>query len=271
MNTKTISPRAISVIDQYLHFKIGNASCSVPYFNNKVGKIHFALRVYKGKGSPQEIFEEAQSLTVKNHIDINLLSNDLLRQLLVDSGIGIDCSGFAYYILDAESKERNSGTLDRHLSFTSCRGLFGKVVCSLRPVENCNVETFANNKNSRVVPIKEIVPGDIITMTGIAPIDSRDTENEIKPSQNNRDHILVIHQIEYQNFIPATIHYSHAIAYPEDGPYGSGIRQGEIQIVFPDKNIADQRWIEGENSGTTNRLFIRAQRSQTEVRRLKWL
>jgi len=30
MNTKTITPRAMSVIDQYLHFKVGAAACSVP-------------------------------------------------------------------------------------------------------------------------------------------------------------------------------------------------------------------------------------------------
>lgn len=257
MNTKTLSSRALAVIDQYLHFKIGNASCAVPYFNNKITRTRGGLRTTIGKGSPKEIFEEIQDLTVKNHIAIDMLSNDSLKKLLTDNNIGIDCSAFAYYVLNAESEEKKRGHLDKHLSFTNCRGLLGKIRCSLRPIENCDVVTFADDKNSRAVALKEIEPGDIIIMTG----DVREHE---------RDHILVIHQVEYQNSIPIKIHYSHAVTYPEDGPYGSGIRQGEIQIIHSDKNIAAQRWIEGGNEGNSNRLFIRAQKSNTEVRRLRW-
>ena len=255
MNTKTLTQRALNVIDQYLHFKIGNAVCSIPYFNNKTTRTRGGLRVAIGKGSPKEIFEEVQDIVIKNHISINALTNDSLKRLLADNNIGIDCSAFVYYVLNAESEERKKGHLDKHLSFTNCHGILGRIRCSLRPIENCNVATFANDKNSRSIPIKEIEPGDIITM---------------KSEENNRDHILVIHQIEYQNFIPATIHYSHAIAYPEDSPYGSGIYQGEIQIISPDKYITEQRWIEDNSEGNSNRLFIRAQKSKTEVRRLKW-
>src|ERR1035437_2751102 len=178
------------MVDQYLHFKIGNASCSVPYFNNKVNRTRGGLRTAIGKGSPKEIFEEVRDLATKNHIDTNSFTNDSLKQLLTDNNIGIDCSAFAYYILNTESEEKGKGHLDKHISFTNCHGILSKIRCSLRPIENCDVITFASDKNSRTVSIKEIEPGDIITMT--AP--------------EGHDHILVIHQIEYQNFIPATIH-----------------------------------------------------------------
>lgn len=229
--------------------------CSISYFNNKTTRARGGLRVIIGKGSPKEIFEEVEDITVKNHIAINALTDDSLKQLLADNNIGIDCSAFAYYVLNAESEEKKKGHLDKHISFTDCRGVFGKIRCSFRPIENCNVATFANDKNSRVIPIKEMEPGDIITM---------------KSEENNRDHILVIHQIEYQNFIPTIIHYSHAIAYPEDSPYVSGIRQGEIQIISPEKDITEQRWAEDGKENNTNQLFIRAQKSKTEVRRLRW-
>ena len=252
MNTKILSSHALSVIDQYLHFKIGNAECSVPYFNNKNTQARATMRVRIGKGSSQEISEEIQDLAIKNHIAIKAFSNNSLKKLLIDNNIGIDCSAFTYYILNAESEERKKGHLYKNLSFANCHGLLGKIRCSLRPIENCDVITFANDKNSHAVAIKEIEPGNMITMIG------------------ERDHILVIHQVEYQNSIPIKIHYSHAVAYPEDGPYGSGIRQGEIQIVSPDKDITEQKWIEGGNEGNSNRLFVRAQKSKTEIRRLKW-
>jgi len=258
MNTKTLSNHALSIIDQYLHFKVGPAECSVPYFNNKTIRARAALRSTIGKGSPKEIYEEIHGIMIKNHIDASTLSNESLKRTLTDNNIGIDCSAFAYYVLNAECEVAKKGHLDKHIHFVNCHGLIGRVRCSLRPIENCDVATLANNKNSSVVRISNVVPGDIITMVG-------------GPDSSDRDHILVIHQIDYQNFVPTKIHYTHAIAYPEDGIYGTGIRQGTIEILKNDAPITDQSWIEDGKTGTDNRLLLRAQKSRTELRRLNIL
>lgn len=258
MNTKTLSNRALSVIDQYLNFKVGNAICSIPYFNNKTTKVRAGLAVNSGKGSPKEIFEETESLLVKAHATKDSLTSERLKKILTDNNIGIDCSGFAYYVLNAQSIELGKGSLDKHISFVQASGFFRKVMASLRPIENIGVLTFANDKNSRVIPLKEIQPGDIITMLDDA-------------EENERNHILVIHQVEYQNFIPYKIHYSHTVAYPEDGLYGTGLKQGTIELTNLDKPITEQIWIENGNQGQSNRIFIRAKNSKTEVRRLMWL
>jgi hypothetical protein len=258
MNTKILSTRALDVIDQYLHFKVGTAVCSVPYFNNKTVKARASLAVNGGKGSPKEIFEEVEALLVKAHAATDSVTADSLRKLLTDNNIGIDCSGFAYYVLNAESEEAGKGTLDKHLSFVQATGFFGRIISSLHPVKNSGVITFADNKNSQTLPLTDIKPGNIITMLS-------DVEG------NERNHILVIHQVEYQNFIPYKIHYSHAVAYPEDGIYGTGIKQGTIEISDIHKPITEQIWIENGKQGEANRIFVRAQKSKTEVRRLKWL
>jgi hypothetical protein len=255
MNTKTLSQRALSIIDQYLDFKIGAASCSIPYFNNKTIRARAALRVNVGKGSPREIFEEVTSLLLKDHVDQSTLTGELLKKTLTDNNIGIDCSALAYHILNAESEELKKGRLDKHIHFVNCRGLIGKIRCALRPIENCDVATFAHDKNSTAISIKEAQPGDIIAMIG-------------GPDNSDRDHILLIHQIEYQNFIPTNIRYTHTLAYPEDGVYGTGIKQGTIEIIDADKPITEQAWIENGKKGESNRLFVRAQRSQTSLRRL---
>ena len=258
MNTKTLSTRALSIIDQYIHFRVGTAVFSVPYFNNKITRTRAAMRVVAGKGSPKEIFDETQSLLIENRMDKNTLSGESLKNILVDKNIGIDCSGFAYYVLNAESEELGRGPLDKHISFINCRGLLGKMRCSLRPVENCDVATLADDKNSHVIPLKEVRSGDMITMIGGSEAD-------------DREHVLVIHQVEYQNFIPIKIHYSHAIAYPEDGLYGNGVRQGSIEINEIEKTIADQKWVEEGREGEKNRLHSRAKISRTDIRRLNWL
>jgi hypothetical protein len=89
-----------------------------------------------------------------------------------------------------------------------------------------------------------------------------------------RNHILVIYQIEYQNFIPTTLHYAHAIAWPTDGEFGHGLHKGIIEIINPEKDLFEQRWIElGKDSlvnGDENYTFSRARKSKTEIRRLNW-
>jgi hypothetical protein len=258
MNTKTISTHALSVINQYLHFKIGDAECSIPYFNNKTIRARASLRSQNGKGSPQEIYEEIQTLLIKNHIDMRTITTESLKKILTDNNIGIDCSAFAYYILNAESQEVGKGKLDAHIHFAHSYGLFGKIRCALRPIENCDVATFAHDKNSTVISIRDVQPGDIITMLG-------------GPDTDDRNHILIIHQIEYQNFAPAKIHYVNSVAYPTDGVYGTGIKQGTIEIANFDRSIVEQQWVEGDMRNEKNIFYTRAQKSQTELRRMNFL
>lgn len=250
MNTKVISQSARDVIEQYRNFHVSNAVCSVPYFNNRVTARRAALRVEVGKGSPKDIFEEISHRALQERVDVNLLDSENLKKFLVNSNLGIDCSGFAYYVLNEESITRGKGTLDKHINFIHASNPLTRFIAKFKPQTNIDVLTFADDKNSRAIIFKEIEPGDIITMLG-------------GPEGGERNHILVIHQVEYQNFVPTTLHYVHAIAWPTDGEYGHGIHEGKIDIIDPNKSILDQRWIENEKTGEENYTFSRAKKSTT--------
>lgn len=285
MNSKILSEKALTVIDQYTHFKIQNAVTSIPYYNNNHKKIRAALRALVGKGSPKDIFDETEISLIKDGVrSANIgavqngsfvpaeLTSDVLRKFLVDQNIGIDCSGFAYYVLNAESIARKKGTLDRHLHFPLSKGIIQKIRCKLRPIENTNVRTLAHDKNSRIIALDTIEPGDMITM--INNMGGTATEPE-KTEKNNevgeaRNHILVINQIEYQNFIPITIHYTHSMAWPTDGEYGHGVRTGDITILDIKKPLTEQLWSELGKTGSENYTLARALNSRTEARRLNW-
>lgn len=256
MNTKVISQSARDAINHYKNFQVGQAVCSVPYYNNRVAGKRGGLRVEVGKGSPKEIYDEIQHRALEEKVDIKLFDPEMLKKFLVNSNLGIDCSGFAYHVLNEEILNRGKGTLDKHLSFPLSKGIFGKIKSKMRPVENAGVEVFAHNKNSTAVSFKEIEPGDIITMLG-------------GPEDGERNHILVVSQVEYQNFVPTTIHYVHAIAWPTDGQYGHGIHEGKIEILDPNKNILEQQWTENGKMGEENYTFSRAKKSVTEIRKLR--
>ena len=254
MNTKVISDQSLTMINQYRNFHIDSAICSVPYYNNRVAGRRAALRVEVGKGSPKDIYEELKHIFLKNKVDTKLLTSESLKKIMVENNIGIDCSGFAYFVLNEESLSRKKGSLSRKLHHDRFLAMF-------RPIINTSVLTFADNRNSKVIPIKDAQVGDIITMVG-------GTEG------GERNHILVINQIEYQNFIPVTLHYVHAIAWPTDGEYGHGIHEGKIELTNLEKKLTEQRWIELEKDSSVNAdenyTFSRARQSTTELRRLNW-
>ncbi|MCX6715936.1 MAG: hypothetical protein NT077_02885 [Candidatus Taylorbacteria bacterium] len=258
MNTKILSSQALKVIDDYMHFHVGNAVSSVPYFNNKTARARMTLRARVGKGSPKDILEELESVIVKHHIVADTLADESLKKLLVENNLGVDCSAFAYYVLDAENRERGQGHLNRRILFMNNFNPIGKMKCYLRPVENCDVKTFGSDNNSRVIPLKNVQPGDIITMLE-------------GPDASDRNHILVVHEVEYDNGIPKSVFYSHAIAYPEEGLYGNGIKQGKIEITYPDQELTKQIWTEDGSILKAQKIFSQAQASKTELRRLKWL
>jgi hypothetical protein len=257
MNTKIISNQSIDIIDQYKNFQFGNAICSIPYFNNRKQGIRAALRVEAGKGSPKDIFEELVQICFKEKIDKNQFDSESLKKFLVANDIGVDCSAFAYYILNEESIARNKGALDRHMTFPFCDGFLGKIKCKIRPIENCDVKTFAHDKNSKVINTKDIQVGDFITMT-----ESMD--------DSHRDHVIVVYQIEYQNFSPTILHYIHSVAWPTDGEYNHGIHEGTIEIVDVNKPITDQIWNENNTRNDGNYTLARAKKSLTNIRRFNW-
>jgi hypothetical protein len=264
--SKTLSKSALSVIDSYLNFRLGTAVCSVPYFNNKTIKARAALGVFVGKGTPKEILEELLVQIHKSHLNAASINNDTLKRLLTDNNLGVDCSGFAYRVLNAESEALGKGSLERHLQFAGL-GFAGRLRAALSPVKNTDVTTFADDANSRQVNLSEVEPGDFISMTE-------------GPEGADRNHILVIHQVDCENspggvLKPVKIYYSDAVAYPEDGVYGTGIKQGTITIKDLSKPITEALWSENNSEGAElegekNRMFARALKSKTEVRRLRW-
>jgi hypothetical protein len=257
MEIKTLSQSALQIIDQYTNFKIGSAICSIPYFNNKTAGKRIAFRAYTGKGSPSEIREELETIIIKEKIDSKSFNNNLLKKTLVDNKLGIECSGFCYHILEAESISRGHGSIGKKINFINCNNIIGKIKCSLRPVENCDVATFASDANSKIISLKNVLPGDIITM-----VSDRD--------HVDRNHILIIKEVYYENSNPKKIIYSHSISYPEDGLYNNGVRDGEINIINPELKITNANWSENHKENENNSLYLRAQKSKTEVRRLNW-
>jgi hypothetical protein len=257
MPTLSLTKEAQKVINNYLVLPFSNKNVSCPYYNNRRQQIRGALFVRIGKGTPEEIVDETKTEMIKQRKNLQSMSNDDIKKFLVDNNIGIDCSGLAYQILDAELKSKKNISLKNQLSFSHLKNPIRRIVARLRAVGNTNVKTLSADKNSRTINISEIEPGDMIIM-------------QDSGRNHDRDHILIVNSVEKNNNSNIKINYTHALDWRTDGLYNHGVRQGTIEIVDLAKSLTNQIWIESGKTGEKNETLERAIYAKTLlIKRLK--
>lgn len=256
----TISPPAQQVINEYQSIRIGNVSIPCLYYNNKRQQIRAGLRVSIGKGTPAEIEEEVRILAQREKLNLETIEEDTARTFLKTHNIGIDCSAFAYYVLDAEVYSKTSKRLRSILKFPYTTSPLRKLLTALRTVENTNVKTLAHEKNSTEIPLSQVRPGDMITIL-----------------EGGRDHawyhVMIIQAVDYaDNGTPTTLHYVHSYQWPTDGQYGHGVRSGSITVTDINAPLLAQSWKERDTEGEKNETWKRASEAkQVRLRRLNIL
>lgn len=244
--------KARDVVDKYLALPFGTKP-SCPYFNNKRRKIRSGLRVDKGKGTPEEIAEECAIAAKLARVRIQDLSTDKLKEFLVEQDLGVDCSGFAYHVLNAYSQEHNGRSVQSYIK-TLRKGFSGKLIAKLRPAENIGVATLADDRNSVAMPIAHIKPCDFIVFLGTG-------------KDHLYNHVLLVTSIEREGET-TRISYTHSYSWPSDGVYDHGVREGDILVHGED--LLGGTWKERGATGNDNYTFESAQNARTvSTRRLK--
>ena len=232
----TLSSKTQKLINGYLHLPIGSVFVNCPYYNNRRAKVRAGLRVLIGKGSVDDIVEEATIIALREKIDLKKLDAINLKKFLVDSYLGIDCSGLAYHILDTELKTRGLGSLKKYLKFPFIKNPFRKLLTILRPVESAGVRTVCHEQNCVTIDkIEQIQPGDLIAIIGGG-------------EKQDHNHVLIVHEVANDK-----IKYTHSMQWLSDGEYNHGVRQSEIQITDKNKDLLEQSWLEQETLSYTRK------------------
>ncbi len=269
-----LSPRAQKLIDNYFNLPFeGLSGVRCPYFNNIKRRARGQLRGLIGKGTPDEIVEEAKILSTQYRHNIfdkdgfccihathsDEEKNQDIRKFLIDNDLGIDCSGFVSQILIEHYKESKHIDITKNFRFWPIKNLWRWLVSKLRPIENMSVRIIAKNENSEkivngldVSDWSRLEPADLLIMTETGP-------------NNKRNHILLI-----ENNDGSIIKYIHSRAWSSDGKYGHGVSRGEIRITKLGGNLLDQTWEEHGKINNENETFCEARDAKIfEVRRIK--
>jgi len=270
---KDLSQITQQVIDDYLHLPFAQ-HIHCPYFNNRRLAARGNLGVMVGKGAPNEIVEEVKILALKERVDLQTLTAASLRQFLIDHGLGIECSGFVYQVLDAELKARGKGSLEEHLKWPH-RNFLRRLIARLRPAENTSVSVLADYANSIAVSLADVQPGDMIIFLNAGV-------------KHDLDHVLLVEIVQYFNtttlqhnnttlnlqseICSLKLNYVHSFAWRSDGKYNHGVRRGHIEIIDTSKPLVQQRWVENGKKDEENETLGHAKTAESVgVRRLKAL
>lgn len=246
MPTKHLSDNALAVLDSYEHLKIGEKKINTPYFNNRTSNLRGALRVLIGKGTAQEIIDETRIIALRDKLELENFDEIELVKFLTDHKLGIDCSGFVYYILDAELKTQGK-RLKHILSFTS-KKILRRLIARIRNVENTNVLTL--HENSIELPLEQCAPGDMIISLRGGP-------------QHDYSHVILITSVTTdESGKPLSLEYAHSYHWKSEGLYTKGIRKGVITIIDTTQTILEQTWTENGKNGEHNETWQYLRESQ---------
>lgn len=255
MNESVLSPKAREILEAYKNVPIGKG-CETPYFNNARAKIMGGLSAFVGKGTPHMIAEEAEIISLKTRKAIKELPREELKRFLVDHGLGVDCSGFAFHVLSAEYKARKGGRLSPKIRVEG--SIIRKLKKIIRPAESINVTALSLEKNSVAVDIDSAAAGDFIVFLGTG-------------KGQTYNHILVITAVRRKGN-GLVFSYAHSYAWPSEGRYGHGVREGEIVIADAKLPLTKALWTEKGFSGKDNYTLQSALEAETvSIRRLKAL
>lgn len=268
-----LSAKAQKIIYDYFNLPFeGLSGIRCPYFNNARRNMRGQLRGLIGKGTPEEIVEEAKILSSQYQHNIfdkdgyccvhaahdDKEKTEDIRKFLIDNGLGVDCSGYVGHILIAHHLEKHGVNIAKKILFWPLKNFWRYLVAKLRPVENMSVRVLAKNENSKKIADgmnqfdwSKIEPADIVIMIETGP-------------NKKRNHILLIEDNE-----GSIIKYVHARAWSSEGKYGHGVARGEIRITKPGANLLEQTWEEFGKINQENETYREARDAKIfEVRRI---
>ncbi len=219
-----ISKQAQNVIESYNNLRIGGKKVIAPYFMN-IKKKRGELRVMVGKGTPEEIEQEAKVWAQVKGFNLKKASPEQIREFLMQMDIGIDCSGFAVYVLNAELDSRGLNPIWTYLHYQN-NSIISKLRRLLRPAENVGANTLTNEDNCvKIEDWNDIEPADLIRAKG---------------KQKNAHHVAIITKVHKdKGGNVKSFNYAHSHRYYEDE---NGIREGKVEIIHPKGELKDQRW-----------------------------
>lgn len=226
MESNTLSPaekKLQQTAKWYVNFEVEGKKVPIPYI---LGYGRWQFHRTSGKGSPQAIRDEVVTIARQKNFDLKRASEKEIYFFLKQNKIGIDCSGLAFHLLDAYTRER----LQKPLATFLLRkpGIIGKIeknVLSFQRHRRISAATLTSDLNSFTIPAtKDIQIADLIRI------------------HQDEDHVLIVTSVtkdEEGEVAEITYIHSSHLKTRKQGPH-----YGTIQVHNPTLGLEAQQWLE---------------------------
>ena len=160
-----------TLADEYIHFEIAGKIINVPYTISKegekraIGELSSAgvtdrFANYGGKGTPSQIRELVIKAAKKEHVNLQKAKPDEIIHFMIGQGIGVDCSGFVYYVLDQYLRKEKKRSLDTLiLRYPGILGKIERLVLQKNRVRRSSAATLTSHLNTITIDkVKDMKP-----------------------------------------------------------------------------------------------------------------
>jgi phosphoribosylformylglycinamidine (FGAM) synthase PurS component len=246
--------------DEYINLEIEGKIINIPYSISKegikraIGELSSAgvtdrFANYGGKGTPKQIKELIFITAQKEHFSLKKATVEEITEFLLHHGIGVDCSGFVYNVLDQYLKKEKHKSLDTLvLRYSGIAGKLERFILQKNRVRRSSAVTLTNELNTiKIKKVKDIKPGDMIRFTH---------------SDWKGKHIGIIVAINEKLIV-----YAMSSQYTKT----QGARFGKITIKDKNKGLEYQEWHEETKKGENYGKDAFDPSRGDSVRRLKYL
>jgi hypothetical protein len=205
---------------------------------------------FKGKGTPEQITQYLLD-SLRDHSKRPSTPEEYRSYMADGLHLGIECSGFAYHLLDGFLRQIKGEALQDHLYKSREQMLAVYDNPLLTPPAGLTRETVAAYPDQ--VSLAKIQQdwgndprriADVVVLSSELASDTVERVSDIRPAdmvamlgQDQVPHILVVMAVEGK-----VIHYVHSSGrHGRTDVYG-GVEYGEIHIIYPDLPLAEQGW-----------------------------
>lgn len=166
-----------------------------------------------GKFNPYKLARDTKQIALEQRVNLENLSAKEIRQFMIKNQLGVDCSGFAYQMLNFLLNKLKLGNMIKN---------------GFPKPSSTNVRILASNKFT--VPIKKVsdtMAGDLVTF--------------------NRGAAKLAHVLLILDHSGQEITYAHSTGAAKD----SGVQMGKIKITNPQQSLKYQQWNDDLKNGKT--------------------
>lgn len=243
-------------VEAYTKFTVGDKAVAIPYSIAAIQPIPkqsydmgrtSRFNHYGAKGSPDQVSRALGQAARQHQFSLSEAKPNEITEFMIKHGIGVDCSGFVYNVLDGWLRANAYPPLNRQILRT--KGLKGKLeqyVLGWRWVRRAGAATLTSPLNTiKIQAASDVRPGDLLRL-----------------KHDRWQHIAIVVAAT-----PKRITYAHSSEYTKiPGPH-----TGYIIITQPQMGLEAQDWHELTYNGKNYGKYAFNPNRGDAVRRLKYL